>query len=503
MNFRRAVYLFGLGCLLLSGLTARLLAATPADPQPMARVHWLGLPKVTADVNSAHFMSVWRLPQTAALVNQTLDKMSRLPGHGATNVASALLRPLLDDLITSEFYLEVYATSNSVAEIGHRKWLLALRLPPDRARLWQANLPKALPEAVISTAGDWTVVGLGTGMAAPLPADFTARLRQPSKANSWLAADLTPAGFTAIFPTALSALNLQPATFNLQLTLTGDVDQVRTRVTLDFSQPLNLTVPAWKVPTNLLHQPLGSFTAVRGLGPWLATLPVWQDLQLPAPPNQVFFWSQADIHFQTFFAAPFPAATNELARLAANLAPKANPWLATHGEGSFQWQSNPPSLEWKDALLFSPFLKPIQINQREYILGGLATYLEGGPQSAPVENLSAALGTPNLLYYQVEQTGHQVAENLFVLQMMRMVFHRAQIPFTSPVAVWLKNAESCIGASTTMVTQTGRAQLTLARTSTVGFTALELHLLADWLESPQFPRGLHTFLAPPDKIKRN
>ena len=138
MNFRRAVYLFGLGCLLLSGLTARLLAATPADPQPMARVHWLGLPKVTADVNSAHFMSVWRLPQTAALVNQTLDKMSRLPGHGATNVASALLRPLLDDLITSEFYLEVYATSNSVAEIGNRKWLLALRLPPDRARLWQS-----------------------------------------------------------------------------------------------------------------------------------------------------------------------------------------------------------------------------------------------------------------------------------------------------------------------------------------------------------------------------
>jgi len=41
--------------------------------------------------------------------------------------------------------------------------------------------------------------------------------------------------------------------------------------------------------------------------------------------------------------------------------------------------------------------------------------------------------------------------------------------------------------------------LTFARKSTLGFTALELHLLADWLESPRFPHGLHTFPAPPDK----
>jgi hypothetical protein len=47
--------------------------------------------------------------------------------------------------------------------------------------------------------------------------------------------------------------------------------------------------------------------------------------------------------------------------------------------------------------------------------------------------------------------------------------------------------------------RTGPAQLDFTRQSTVGFNALELHLLADWLESPQFPHGLHTFLAPPDQ----
>jgi hypothetical protein len=41
--------------------------------------------------------------------------------------------------------------------------------------------------------------------------------------------------------------------------------------------------------------------------------------------------------------------------------------------------------------------------------------------------------------------------------------------------------------------------LELERDATVGLNAFELHLLADWLESPQFPLGLHTFLAPADK----
>lgn len=62
---------------------------------------------------------------------------------------------------------------------------------------------------------------------------------------------------------------------------------------------------------------------------------------------------------------------------------------------------------------------------------------------------------------------------------------------------WLTNAAPRLGDCVTVVTRTGPAQLTLARKSTVGFTALELHLLADWLESPLFPHGLNTFEGPP------
>ena len=86
MNFRRAVYV-GLGWLLVSALAVRPLAAAP-PPATLAHVHWLGLKQVGADTNSARLLAVWNLPQTAALVAQTLDKISRLPGHGATNAAA-------------------------------------------------------------------------------------------------------------------------------------------------------------------------------------------------------------------------------------------------------------------------------------------------------------------------------------------------------------------------------------------------------------------------------
>jgi hypothetical protein len=53
-----------------------------------------------------------------------------------------------------------------------------------------------------------------------------------------------------------------------------------------------------------------------------------------------------------------------------------------------------------------------------------------------------------------------------------------------------------LGNSTTEVHLASPTQLSFVRTSTVGFTGFELEFVADWLESPDFPRGLHTLNAP-------
>ena len=110
MNFRNS-FAWLVAFVLWSGSAVRPATAAPAAADFM-RLHWLGLKQVTTDTNAAPFMKVWQLPQTATLVAQTLGKLSRCPGHGATNAASAAFRPLLDDLITSEFYLELSASTN-------------------------------------------------------------------------------------------------------------------------------------------------------------------------------------------------------------------------------------------------------------------------------------------------------------------------------------------------------------------------------------------------------
>ncbi len=556
MKFRRGSCVLLVSFLSVSGLTAQPSSAAPATGV-LARLHWLGLDRVSADTNSARFMAVWRLPQTTALVAQTLDQFSRWPGGGATNAAAARLRPLLDDLVTSESWWELRAPANSQPSTLNPQlsFALAVRLPADRAGLWQTNLAAAVenltgvrpvadgkgwvvrqsraPERIeFSRAGEWTLVGWGQdtvvslsnsagktgGASVPASradagdslskfADRIARESTSSATNCWLEADLDPARLADFFSLSARAAggegrgevgSLSISTLNhLHLTVTGKDGHVLTRGTFGFSRPLNLALPPWEIPTNFIRGPLTDFSAARGLAPWLAEMPLWQKTGLTPPPGQMYYWALEGAPLETWFAAPLPGASNQLWRLADRLVQNANPWLATNGQGFFQWQANPPALVWSGALLFSPVLKPVTVNHRDYVLGGLVPFVEGNPNPPPAESLREILGTPGLVYYQSEQTRIRIEDYLWITQMFRVIFHKPQLLSTAAATVWLKNVEPLLDDSTTLVTQTGAKQLTLTRDSTLGCTALELHLLADWLESPQFPSGLHTFLAPP------
>ena len=134
-------------------------------------------------------------------------------------------------------------------------------------------------------------------------------------------------------------------------------------------------------------------------------MPAWQKLELTPPPDQMYFWAQEGTPFQTWFAAPLPGASNQIWRLADRLVQKANPWLATNGQGYFQWTTNPPSINLTIRLFFSnPVLKPISVDHHDYVLGGLIPFVEGNPNPPPAESLRVLLGTPGLVYYQSEQT---------------------------------------------------------------------------------------------------
>ncbi len=532
--------LMPLGLLLLTGFAVQTSAAATAT-ETIADVHWLGLKQISADTNSAQFMKVWQLPETVAFVAQTLDKFSRWPGGGATNAAGALLRPLLDDLVARESYLEVRARTNLQSATRNPQFLLALRLPADRARLWQTNLAAALekltgthpapggtgsgwlfqptqvPDQIkFSRDGEWTLMSVGHDAGDLMP-EFSAHIMHKhalfvqSATNFWLEADGAPlhaAGIFSIFAggkdwdavAGLFTLNSQFSTLDrLNFTLVGEGTNIVTHGAFNFSRPMGLVLPPWEIPTNLIHQPLTSFLAVRGIAPWLASLPAWQKLQLAPPPNQAYFWSEPVIPFQTYFVAPLPAASNRLYQLADHLVKNANPWLATNGTGTFQWIPGAQGLIWNDVVIISPFLQAVVVDSHDYVVGGLYPRPVGNYNPPPADVLHTVLDTPNLVYYQSEPTGDRVEAGLFINQLFRVAFHKAQLPHEAVGTRWLKHIEPLLGDSVTFVIQNGPEQLTFTRKSTVGFSAFELHLLIDWLESPQFPHGLHTFLAPPDK----
>jgi hypothetical protein len=103
----------------------------------------------------------------------------------------------------------------------------------------------------------------------------------------------------------------------------------------------------------------------------------------------------------------------------------------------------------------------------------------------------------NLVYYDWELTATRIEPCLYLGQVSRVVSRHAELPLESASAKWLRAIEPRLGDCTTMIACTGTNQLSFFRKSTVGFTGAELQLLADWFESPQFPRGLYSLLTSP------
>jgi hypothetical protein len=542
MKFCRAGFvLYALILLLPGSMTSQASSTATPTGENLARIHWLGLSKISTDTNSARFMPVWQLPETAALVSQIFDKLSRWPDGSPTNPASALLRPLFEDLVTSEFYLEIDAPTNLQTSTFKPQFFLAVRLHDDRARAWQTNLAGTLefrtgvhpvatddghgwlfqkaeaPGSItFSRDGEWTLVSVGRNLKDVAP-EFLSKISSSkhrpdmqSKTNFWLEADFDLpclADLTSLFGRGngwgglenFIAPNFQASTLNsIHLTVAGEQGNVATRGTINFSRPLDLALSPWEIPTNLIHQPLTSFTAVRGLGSWLGALPAWQKIQINPAPDEAYVWSQLGNPFLTHLAAPVPGASNQLSQMSSRLIQELNPWLLARNAGRIQWQDDPPSLSWSDVNIISPFLKQSFANQNDYITGCLVPLQQGDPSPPPPEILNAVLGTTNLIYLQTEQTGLRIEDGLYIFQLFRIIFHKPQLPPSAAATLWLKRLEPMLGFTGTTVAQTGPQQLAFSRKSTIGFTALELQLLADWFESPQFPYGLHTFLASRD-----
>ncbi|HLX94679.1 MAG TPA: hypothetical protein VKU37_02945 [Verrucomicrobiae bacterium] len=542
MHTRRIRFILFAAVLSLAGFRATLSAdgAPPASAQTVARIHWLGMKHLAGDTNAAHLMAIWNLPESGKLERQTLDKLSLAPWpllhrNPDTN-AAALLRPLLDDLVENESCLEIDQTSNQPDEL-----VFAIRLDDQRAALWQTNLARVLESLTgihpvpaperhygwslkkhhdpdfleLTRAGQWTIFGAAQEHNALL-GDLLARIRQGQSplpagtTDNWLEADLNPVRLVSCLATLNPASagegdstpwrgEVERSRLNhFHLAVKGDGTNVLTSGQADFAGPLLSDLEPWNIPTNLIDESLCSFTIARGIKPWLESLPAWNNLQIGPPPDQICFWAMPGPGMMSYFAAPLPDASNAVDRLAGLVLQNQHRWVVTNDLAKFGRSTTFNGLEWKGLPYMAPFLKSVSDNHQNFVFGGGIPGTITGPLS--LEPLQATLSLTNLVYRDWEMTGSRTEQWLYISQFARFVFHRAQLPVDSPAALWLKAIPHKLGDSVTDISRTGPDQLTFTRQSSIGFTGFELNLLADWLQSPQFPRGLHTFRAPPDPL---
>lgn len=490
----------------------------PSYVEPIARLHWLGKNHISNDTNAAALMAIWNLPESKQLEAQTVEKLSTaswrlLLRQSGTNPASALLRPIIEDMVNEECYLEISQASGQTRDI-----VLAIRLPDSEASLWKTNLAAVLESLTgihpvkansafgwslkkhdvpnlleLSRVGDWTIVGLAqkTNVLRSEIQNRIERGKVPflSKAETnWME------GFFDVAQMfASNSLSLEIS--NLNFSISGEAGNVRTRADLLFQTGEGFgELEPWKIPADLIDGSFGSFTAVRGIRPLLERSRFWNTARLGPAPNQAWIWALQGMLMQTYLAAPL-ARSNQIQQVTDTVMQRAETWFPNHDIAGFERSKAFEGVEWKGFPFMSPFLRSMEESGDEFLVAGFFPLVKPA-QALPPELMQILTGQTNLLMYDWELTGSRIEQWIYMGQFCRVVLQKAQLPAGSASLKWLQALVPRLGNSATELVQTGPQQLSFSRKSTSGFTAIEMNLFADWLESPEFPKGLHTLLAP-------
>jgi hypothetical protein len=491
-------------------------AEAEGNSTELASVHWLGTKRIAADTNAAQLVRLWNLPESRRLVSQTLDKLALAPWRAeikgvnwqtvtnygplvSGNAHAQLLRPLLDDLLASECHLRAANRAKDPVEFA-----LAVRLDPARAGVWTKNLgilsktKGALLSGVqFSAQGEWMIVS-----SEKAGDRIVAAIREAASTpitNAWASSVFNVQNLVrALDLSSLVLANLPEA----EITIGGHRNGVRTRGELRYPRPLQIELDPWIVPTNMINEPLIGFAALRGIRSFLGETEFWKDHKLGTPPNQAFFWAQRGPQWLHYFALPSGEADAQVRKLGDWITNDLNSILEPNRLGTMISVPGANGFAWKGIPLFFPNIGFESRAGQPFIKGGFfKPGMSNGPM--PAELVKQLQSGTNIVWYDWELTGPCVAGWMAISQISKHTLGYARLTH-KPAFEWLGAVGTNLANCTTVVKMEDRSTLSLARDSGVGFNAVELHLLADWLESPDFPAGLRTLRAdrPPPLAKR-
>ncbi|HOK78077.1 MAG TPA: hypothetical protein PLW35_10195 [Verrucomicrobiota bacterium] len=490
----------------------------PIKAGPLASWHFVGAASLSGNTNATRLQKVLSEPSTRNLVDDVVKKFARattnlvpanarLPGGDHTSLIAPLIRDILDHESAGVVSLDV---------AGHSLQLdLAIKLPPQRASVWLANLKKALgmlgataPSEVqfevykgieakwdgtactvrVLEAGNWLLLSWGSG-AQSMAATWLARIKsegrpvQPDK-EAWLAiqADLERTAELLNWSRTIA----WPQT---KLQVVGRGPNLRTVAQMTYSRPPGFRVEPWRIPTNTISEPLVSFTAIQGLRPWLSSQQWVKDSGVKSVPNQLFVWGQAHIPFRTYMAWEMEDMSDSLQRLARYLPSAVTNHLYWTRFAFIDSETNKLRYVWRRLPIVEPFVQQAPTADKGFVMAGIFPP-DTKVVPAPQELYAQIIGRTNLLYYDWELSQVRVDDWRRMKEVYWMIAGYESLPTNSAVRLWLAdtNVFRHLDNAVTEVTCTSPAELNLVRSSSVGFTSLELVLIARWLEDPGFPR---------------
>lgn len=497
----------------------------PVSAEVLARYHFLGAAQLAKNPSAAKLKEIWGLPESQRLVEQTLQKLSHAPktfyGGQVTPAqderGTAILRPLLNDLLNHESFLQVRGAADRTAE-----WTLLVHVPPDRRNAWTTGLSELLPlwnlgapatnlvegfggwelkrkdaPNVIryALAGEWLALGVGHN-ALPAFDEAVRRVKTGGRpiANAstyWLEAELDLPRLVETF--ALSPAFKWPQT---RLSIVGTGENLRSNGRMVFGGPVTGTLDPWRIPTNLIGEPLISFTAARGIAPLLNDSKTLRELGFKPAPNELYVWAQSAVTFQSFVAFPSVGGTSQLQRIAERAPTLLGTNWQQRGLTQIEWQATNKQVFWKALPFITPYLRPTQFNGADFLFGGLFPPVPL-TKPPPSDLFAQFLDRKDLVFYDWEITEARLAQWRVMAQLFAVIVDKPQLTTNTAALPWLIKVEPKLGNTVTEIAAASPKEWTLVRKSHIGFTGVELVGLARWLESTNFPKL--SFDLPPDR----
>ena len=515
-----------IGCIF--GVTAlgRLSAAVPDDF--LASTHFIGSAALANNTNAAKLKMIFALPETRTFQSNVLQTVAAMAatflGDKSAN-QSDLIRPMLDDLLSAESMAELRGTTPANAEL-----FLAVQLKEDHSRLWETNLlqltkAKSKPVKVGDVSGwqnrlsqrekfvgfyrvgKWTTIVIGSEQS-PAQSDFLKRLGKEAAAapaKNWLEADLDLPRLKMLLP-EIDAWPVKLA--RTEIKINGQSDNLRTTVRAIYPGKIDWKSEAWNIPKNTIRDPLISFSAAQKLAPFFKPWKAADSLGFNPLTNQIYFWAQSQMPFQSYFALPVKDPTNMLKALAPRLEQTFNPVLAKRDGGMLNMASNKTEMYWQGLPpLIVPFLRPVrETNGIELLIAGLFP-LVPSTNVPPAELFGQVTSKSNLVLYDWEITETRLSQARFVSQLLPFFSgelistnadgtRRSVMPWM-PQEKWLLAVGPMLGNTITEVTFKAPNELYMIRKSHIGLNSSELIFLSHWLATKTFP---HTKPVMPTRV---